>query len=479
MPESDRPLDLLYAVRDVGVAPLRVDAVRAHVETAVRREIELEISGPNPPGADASRHDRRPTFGALVTAVSMVITIAIAATAITLLAHAPGRTRSGAPAPGQLIAKLAVLSSPQTKADMLRGRLHIRNPQGTIIPRLTRLVRTLPDARLFLVVTTPNTRSNPIWSPRLGDQVAIVEVSGSHATETMPIPAADLTNANEVDYISLDGQQSPNAPGAYYVGIAPDGVARARWTFANNQFQPGAILDASVADNVAVARARADTPPPVLRGAWYAPDGRRVATSDRALLAARTHHDAGQKSQAIRFDLRHAHRADSSLLRAFAVFAIASRTGVKTAAGDVISHLPLSSLPLDVVQSGIWIHVPVQLDPTQARQIITPSGARLYVIPGRRGLCLLDGSGGGSCDLLPGVQTRGLTMTVGSLGASTTDTIVPKTIHTITVRTARGTRTIPVPDGIYVSPSQRPHESPLPPCPRGVAPCKLRSARHP
>lgn len=99
--------------------------------------------------------------------------------------------------------------------------------------------------------------------------------------------------------------------------------------------------------------------------------------------------DAGPKARAIRYDLQHAHRADRSLLAAFAVFAVTSPTGVETAAGNVISRPPFSSLPLDIVQGGEWLHVPVQLDPSQVREVITPSGVHLYVIPGRRGLCLL------------------------------------------------------------------------------------------
>jgi hypothetical protein len=46
-------------------------------------------------------------------------------------------------------------------------------------------------------------------------------------------------------------------------------------------------------------------------------------------------------------------------------------------------------------------------------------------------------------------------MTGGSLGISRTYRILPKTFHSITIRTSRGKGTIPVPDGIYVSPPQR------------------------
>jgi hypothetical protein len=464
MLESDRPLDLLYAVRDVGLTPLQFDALRAQVQTAVDREIERELRGPKVAGGRATRRAPRLTFGTVVTTLGVVVSIAVAVTAITLLSHGRGSTRSGGPTASQLMAKLAVLSRPQTRADMLPARPRITDPEGNIIPGFTRLVRVLPDARIFLVVTTPNARSNnSTWSPKLGDQVAIVEISDGHASETTPIPAVDLTNGNDINGIN----PTPHRPalrrgashggglprGAYLVAIVPDGVARVRWTFLTEPSKADVTLDLSVVNNVVVAR-RPDTSPGPVRTAWYAADGQRVPTSNRPLLAAQAKIDTGQRAQAIRYDLHHAHSADPSLLRAFAVFAITSRTAVKTAAGDIISHPEFSSLPLDVVQGGMWIHVPVQLDPSQVREVITPSGARVYVIPGRRGICLVASGGGAACNVLPGAETQGLTMTQSSFDAPTTIyKLVPKTIHSITVRLNGGARTIRVPDGIYVGSS--------------------------
>jgi hypothetical protein len=470
MPESDRPLDLLYAMRDVGVAPLRIAALHAQVETAVRLEIQREANRPAVARGRATRRGHRSTFGALATALSVLIAVAIAAIAITLPSHGRRPTQSGGSTTGQLIAKLAVLRRPQTRADLLPKRLHIRSPlspPGRVIPRLTRLVRALPDARLYLVVTTWSRDS--LWSPRLGDQVSIVTVRGRHAAGTVPIPAADLTNANEVSMISPTDQQLPTTPGLYYVGIVPDGVAHVRWTFANNQFQPGADLDATVADNVVAVKAQPDIGPPPLRAAWYGPGGQHVATSNQALLTAQSARDTTQKTQLIGIVREHPNHADPSLLAAFAVFAVTSSTGVKTAAGDIISRPPLSALPLNLLRGYARPGGPpqLQLDFDQVRQVITPSGAHVYVIPGSHGLCLVsiesspfpDGFGassGGSCNTLPGVESRGISFSNGSLGISRTYEIVPKTIHSITIRNTHGTRTtIPVPDGIYVSPAQR------------------------
>ena len=409
--------------------------------------------------------------GGVVAAVSSVAVV-LALGAIALLVHGRGTVAGGSGGAQELISRLAVLRRPQTPADLLPSRLHIASPltpRGRIVPQFTRLVRSLPDARLYLVVTTWSPDS--IWSRQFGDQVSIVEISGGHGTETVPIPAADLTNANEVSEITPAGLGARPQRGAYWVGIVPDGVARARWTFAKNLTEPGPVLDAAVANNVAVTTASPSGSPVPLRAAWYAPNGQRVATSNQALLAAQAAKRAGQKAQLIRGVREHPYHADPSLLAAFAVFAVTSRAGVKTAAGDIISHPPLSALPLDVLQG--WADAgqrpQFDLDFTQVRKVITPSGATVYVVPGQRALCLVTGShpspfpdgflsggGGGSCNLLPQVKSQGIYMTSGSLGVSRTYEIVPNTVQTITVRNSRGIRTtIPVPDGIYVSPSKR------------------------
>ena len=424
-------------------------------------------------GGPAKVRARVRSTAGVVAALSSV-TVVLAVGAIALLAHGRGTTAGSSSGAQQLVSTLAVLRRAQTRADMLPRRLHIASPltpRGRIIPQFTRLVRTLPNARFYLVVTTWSPDS--IWSPQLSDQVSIVEISGGHATETVPIPAADLTNANEVSEVSPGGLGAQPQRGAYWVGIVPDGVAHARWTFAKNLLtEPGPVVDATVASNVAITAARPDASPVPLRAAWYAPNGQRVATSNQALLAAQAARQAGQKAQLIRTVREHPYHADPSLLAAFAVFAITSRAGVKTAAGDLISHPPLTALPLDILQS--YSAMPgkgpqFDLDFTQVRKVITPSGASLYVIPGQRALCVatgdrsspfpdaaLSGGGGGSCNLLPGVESRGVSFTSGFLGIQRTFEIVPKTVHTITVRNSRGIRTtIPVPDGIYVSPRQR------------------------
>ena len=446
-------------------SPPSIDDVWRRIDAEARLAHDRVLTRRSAPAAVRARV--RSLAG--VMAALLGVAVAIAVGAIALVSHGQGTPAGDTAGTQQLIAKLAVLRRPQTAADILPSDLHIRSrlsPPGTVIPQLTRLVRVLPDARLYLVVTTWSPDST--WSRRLGDQVSIVEISGGHAAQTVPSPAADLTNANEVFDLTPAGLGSPSQRGDYNVGIVPDGVARVRWTFPNRQNEPGAVLDVAVAENVAVTQARRDTGPLVLRAAWYAPDGQRVATSNRALLAAQAGRDAAQKAQAIRYDLQHASQADPSLLGAFTVFDITSRAAVKTAAGDLISRPPLSSVPLDILHGGLWHQSLFQLDPTQLREVITPSGVRLYVIPGGRALCLaagstqspfpdglLSGGGGGSCDLLAEVKSRGIRFSGGSLGVTRTYEIVPKDNPQYHRPHQPGITTIPVPDGIYVSPSRR------------------------
>lgn len=423
------------------------------------------------PRSDVRRARPRSLPSVIAVLASAAVVIAVAS--IALLAH--GRSTSAASSAGtkQLVAKLAVLRRPQTAADRLPGHLHIQSPetpQGKIIARFTRLVRTLPGGtRLYLVVTTWSPDSS--WSKRLGDQVAIVELSGGRAGESLPIPAADLTNANQVSPLTPFPPGARAAATTLDVSIVPDGVARVRWTFLKLGVNPRILLDIAfdltVTDNVAVSGL--DTSLGALRNAtWYKPDGQRFATSNRAQLAAQAAQNAKLKAQAIRYILQHPHTADPSLLAAYAVFAVTSPTGVKTASGDIISRPPLSSLPLGVVQSPPRQDELFGLDYTQVRQVITPSGVRLYVIPGSRGLCLLTGGGGGGCNLLPGVETQGISMSGGSDGVGRTYKLLPKRFHRIAIPTGQ---TIPLPDGVYVSPSR--------PTPARRLPCGTRAGNRP
>ncbi len=456
------PFDLLRAANPVpdGSAP--------PIEELWAR---LEQSTPSvSPVVQRTRSRRgRATAGSFVTVVCVILSIAVAVTAIALLSHGRNRQQSATAGADALIAKLAVLRRPQTPADILPTRyrsVQAIHHQGALIPGLTRLVATRPGARLYLVVTAPAGGPLPIWNPKLGDQVAIVDVVAGHAWETEPIPAADLTNADEVMSVGPRWPASESHD-AFEVAVVPDGVARVRWTFANDHFKSGKVVSANAVSNIAITGFQRGSGL-LLHGTWYAYNGRVIPTSDEARIRANAANNAVRRAAAVRYDELHSYRPAPALLADFAVFAITSRTGVRTASGDIISHPRLSSLPYPALSVGAPDQPP-QLDPEDMRQVITPSGAELWIIPGKRGICLAaleksplpNGYGGGAAEgcnaHLTSAESEGVGFSAGSYGVATvTYQIVPKSIPTITIQTSRGVRkTIRVPDGVYVGPASQ------------------------
>jgi hypothetical protein len=377
-----------------------------------------------------------------------------------------GRQVNLGPAQG-LIARLAVLRRAQTAADVLPSALHLPrfSRGGVIIPSLTRLVALTPNAKLFLVVMTPPGGPRPaLWGARFGDQVAIVAVTAAGASESVGIPAADLSNADQLE-AALGGTSVAASARTDEVGIVPDGVARVSWTFAalsNRGFHPGRVVSLPVSNNVAVV-ARDKSTAVLLSARWYAADGTRVPSSDRALRQATAARDATIRRQIIRQDARTRVRPSPAIVADFAVFTVHSRTGVRIPGGTVISKPSLTTVPLPILQitSG---RQPPQLDPEEMRQVTTRSGFQFWVIPGQRGLCvafvdsprppLFGGGAGEGCSVTVSATTSlGGGLSSGYPGGrSVSVRLLPNTHPTITVRSRDGhRRTIRPPYGIYVT----------------------------
>jgi hypothetical protein len=110
----------------------------------------------------------------------------------------------------------------------------------------------------------------------------------------------------------------------------------------------------------------------------------------------------------------------------------------------------------------------LELDPLAMREVITPSGVRVWITPGRHGVCIgevdrerfpggplsgLVSGGGGSCSsTLAQAEAHGAGLTSGRPGAPTTlYQVVPIAHPTITIGSRGGhRRTIRPPDGVYV-----------------------------
>lgn len=374
----------------------------------------------------------------------------------------PG-TAAATRASDALIARLAVLRRPQTPADVLPTAPHLANSAGRIIPSLTRLVAVEPAARLFVVVTTPACGRLALWSPTLGDQVAIVVVTAQGDSETTPVPAVDLTNADEIDVAGPPPPRRGQSGDAYDAMIVPDGVTRVRWTFGNAAGRPVVTIEPSVADNVAVAPLTRHRGVLLLHTTWYAADGTVVPTSDRAFKQALAAQQAAIKARIVRYDARHSHRAAPALLADFAVFDIHSRSGVRLKDGTRLSHPRLSAVPLPILELMSPIKQP-RLDLEQIRQVTFRSGVRVWIIPGARGMCLatLDqsrlpnvygtGSAASCTDSLARAESQGTGFSSGFPGGATVICgVVPRTMPTVTISLGHHKRrTIRPVDGVYI-----------------------------
>jgi hypothetical protein len=398
--------------------------------------------------------------GALMLGLSSLIAVAIAAVAITQLSPRHHEASPGSPGASGLVAKIAVLRRSQSPSDVLPRNLHfVTGRIGSIIPGLTRLVYAAGGTRMFLVAVTP-ANDDPLWGPRFGDQVAIVAVAGDQAAATRSIPAADLSDADEVGTVSPEGFASEGLAGAYRVAVVPDGVAQVSWRFEGGKQGAARSVDVTARDNVAILP---DYPGQLTHAAWYDVRGDVIPTSDAAFLKALDRRDAAMAAPIIRYFERHP-QPRPAITEDFAIFSVTSVRGVQTANGDVISAPPLTQLPLPILDlayhGGLRFGQP---DLADVRHVLTPTGVSAYVIPGTFGLCVysidtsplpqqLEGSGGSCTANTAQAEEHGSGFSRGtSGGVTTTFRVLPKSIRTITIRGKNGTRrTIPVPYGIYV-----------------------------
>jgi hypothetical protein len=332
----------------------------------------------------------------------------------------------------------------------------VAGPHGVIIPSLTRLVASPTGASFYLGVSTPLAGSPPLWSPKLGDQVGIVTVTSGGATDTYPVPAADLTNGFAVELVG--GAAATNR---YQVGIVPDGVARVRWTFANAAAKQTYVVDVPTSNNIAITPLHTGTPF-LLRATWYAADGAVIPTSDSALRHAIAARDNVLRERIIRQDARSSFRPSPAILADFAVFSITSRSGVRV--GNLtISHPRLASVPLPILDLTSP-RQPSQLDPEDMRQATTRNGISVWIIPGRRGICAAavdlpqfplrysSGAGMGCSGTLAFAESSGAGFSSCCFsGYGWHYGVLPNAHPTLTIRTGRHThKTIRPPDGVYI-----------------------------
>jgi hypothetical protein len=375
--------------------------VRDQIKLAAERAAVAEAAGTTGrrPTRFLRRRSARRFTQALLPALSAGLAIAIAVAALTLLHHrgadqSAGTGNSTAGAAG-LISRLAVLRRPQEPNDTLPASVHLGRVatgplNGPVIPSLTRLVATRPGAKLYLIVTKPYTGQGHRWSPKLGDQVAIVDLTKRGASHTAGIPAADLDDPSEVSVVGTLRRVASPVGGRprinpLQVAIVPDGVARVHWILPTDTGSATRSVSVTASNNIVVTPAM--TLPRPLHAAWYAQDGTVVPAHYLPLRQAETAQQAPAREQAISYDKRHSYTAAPSILAEYRIFRITSRSGVPVGNGMAILWPRLSSLPTPILESA-FPGQPQHLDPLDIREVITRSGTRLYVIPGARGLCV-------------------------------------------------------------------------------------------
>jgi hypothetical protein len=221
---------------------------------SIQTSLRAEVSGVHPPGelltalhrelaqsgagSIRSRGWRAPGIGAVMTTLASACAIAIAAVAITALAHkpAPRRTSATSVPARQLVSMLEVLRRPQTPPDrslplwLRRRSTRQAGPHllSSSVPSLTRLVATLRHEKVFMLVygpsrrqsTRPGSRSSAIGQREYG--VGLLSVSGAAAAGGVGgTPAAALWR-----------EIQPGCSGPTDESIVHDGVTRVRWVFA-------------------------------------------------------------------------------------------------------------------------------------------------------------------------------------------------------------------------------------------------------
>lgn len=365
----------------------------------------------------------------------------------------PGADPAGVPpAARQLAAELAVLRRPQTGADrsLPAGVLH-----GEIVPGLTRLVATAragteDDVRVFLVVfgLGPCSRFTghlSPTSPKGGDRVALVTlpsngIAGHRGTWSfgMSFSAAELKRFAVV-------------PTGFGVAssVVPDGVSRVKWVF--HRYRPGkkpaqlVTVYPEVRNNVAATPVGLYEVQP--SATWQLANGQILTSADESANLPECRSPMVVPGAT--------HPVAAWLKQYFAVF----RTPRLTR--------PMAIDPLEFREAFTWQRLGLNF--AQARFVATGTGLLgakpgVWVVPGSRGVCLLDAVGNGMCapragypDRLygsvqwPAPESGGFRVSSRDLhGKNMYSGLVPDGNRTVSVVLADGTvKTVRVVDNVY------------------------------
>ena len=235
--------------------------------------------------AGLARRGSRPALGAVAVALSTVLTLALAVSALTLIGRGrvgPGAGSSVPAGARALIAELGVLRRPQGSADKVALK-HVT--WVTIVPSLTRLAAILPNGqKMFLYIERLDAEKASTSLRRYFEQPRQrAALSGYRLGYSIgnrgdgPVPGF---TANTVRQIRGPWVAQPYAQRVVLTGIVPDGVARVRWVFTRRDRHSTSVL-INVTDNIAsasVSRLGLGGFVYPSQTTWYAADGRAIKT---------------------------------------------------------------------------------------------------------------------------------------------------------------------------------------------------------
>ena len=157
MPESERLLDVLHALRDLGVDEPASGKLRTGVWDALQREIASEARG----GRPTARPRRRPSGGSAILVLSVLVTAVVVALVVGLQGN--GSQRPGGPYQGKLELVFRAEPTPQVPvvgpAAIARAVVAMRSRIASLLPGDSG-ARVTSKGRLILVHITGATRAS-------------------------------------------------------------------------------------------------------------------------------------------------------------------------------------------------------------------------------------------------------------------------------------------------------------------------------
>jgi len=182
--------------------------------------------------------------------------------------------------------------------------------------------------------------------------------------------------------------------------------------------------------------------------------GTHLRQHERGPVGSISPREAAIRARLLRQEEHAKYRVAPAIIQNFALFAPGARLGRFGQGADTftVSQPTFSSLPTFVLQLAAD---GLSYDPRAAREVSTPSGLHIWLVPGN-GICMLNPSnGGGACSgsLALALQEGVLHTQPVANGTEVYIGIVPNTNATITAKTSTGrTRTVPVIDNLFITP---------------------------